>query len=740
MTVQQLLLPHSHRHRVCRLISTLLIFVAIGTAVWAEEGEGEITADLNSPQATVRTFFEAMGAVQAGNEARLLEAIACIYIDESLEGDARIDRGTQVAYELFDVLSNLRFAITDIPDEVSANNYLLQLGEGDEQVTLKLHFYEDKKWRFSSSTVDEDALKALKKTVVVEEGEAAELKEGFEERLKSPRAAVDTFLRGMNGKDGLTQEDALTVLDLAHLNKGVRQDVGMNLAVQLKAVLDRTKRIELSELPPESERPAYTLLRDPAGAVVLNVIADPETGIKAWKFTQETLERVEDLYLKYKDRALVEGVAATAETLSLSIRLRDWMYDHFPFLLRKTLYLQNWQWGGLFAVILLGMLVSRIITFVLIAIIRRWFQRARLRLNAKLEKDFVRPIRIAMMAWFWLLGLTILGLPAEALLYLRVAAQVVSAAGAIWATYRLIDIVGEYLAKKAAQSANKFDDLLVPITTRSLKIFVIAIGIVVVAKQAGQDPTAVLTGLGLGGLAFALAAKDVVANIFGSFTILMDRPFQLGDWVSIGSIDGSVESVGIRSTRIRTFYNSLITVPNSELINQHVDNMGARRYRRIKTNISVTYDTPPEKIEAFCEGIRELIRKHPYTRKDYYHCYLNQFAPHSLDILLYCFVETPEWATELRERHRLFVDIMRLAKRLGVEFAFPTQTLYMRQDTQAAASDAALYTPSLGRKEGSNIAQAHFPEGLAPPPVQFSSPEGMQTFTGTLPMGEDQEE
>jgi MscS family membrane protein len=168
----------------------------------------------------------------------------------------------------------------------------------------------------------------------------------------------------------------------------------------------------------------------------------------------------------------------------------------------------------------------------------------------------------------------------------------------------------------------------------------------------------------------------------------VERPFQVGDWVLIGDIEGTVEELGFRSTRIRTFYNSLITLPNVNLISAAVDNYGARRYRRWKTTLGVTYDTPPEKIEAFCEGIRELIRRHPYTRKDFFLVFLNDFGASSVDILVYMFFETPDWDTELRERHRLAVDILRLAGRLEVEFAFPTQTLHLVRGVKAGETPA----------------------------------------------------
>ncbi len=286
-------------------------------------------------------------------------------------------------------------------------------------------------------------------------------------------------------------------------------------------------------------------------------------------------------------------------------------------------------------------------------------------------------------------------------------------------------MLSDILKRKAAATATKFDDLLVPLFRKSLKIFVTVVGIVFLASVLKFNVTSLLAGLGLGGLAFTLAAQDSVKNLFGSMTVIMDRPFQVGDWVRIGSTEGSVEEVGFRSTRIRTFYNSRITVPNGTLISAVVDNMGARRYRRVKTMLSLTYDTPPEKIDAFCEGIRELIRRHPYTRKDYFHVYFNQFSASSLDVLLYTFLETPEWGTELREKHRLFNDILRLANRLKVEFAFPTQTLHLMKDEGGEAVEAPYPVEDeltealeLGRTEARAIVAGTLGDPMRiPPPV-----------------------
>jgi len=283
------------------------------------------------------------------------------------------------------------------------------------------------------------------------------------------------------------------------------------------------------------------------------------------------------------------------------------------------------------------------------------------------------------MALVWSGGLRFLWLPVGALSILEVAVRFVLAAGGVWAAYRLVDILAALLEDRARKTHNKFDDLLVPLVRKSLKVFIAAFGLVFIAETLEMDISSLLAGLGLGGLAVALAAQDTVKNLFGSLMVLIDRPFSVGDWVVIGDYEGVVEEVGFRSVRIRTFYNSLITLPNSNLISSAVDNYGARSYRRWSTKLGVTYDTPPATIDAFCEGIRELVRRHEITRKDAFEVHLNSFGDSGLEILLYVFFETGDWSKELAARHALALDILRLAERLGVDFAFPTRTVWLHE-------------------------------------------------------------
>ena len=188
-----------------------------------------------------------------------------------------------------------------------------------------------------------------------------------------------------------------------------------------------------------------------------------------------------------------------------------------------------------------------------------------------------------------------------------------------------------------------------------------------------------VAGLGIGGVAVALAAQDSIKNLLGGATILADKPFQVGDWVVIGQYEGTVEQVGFRSTRIRTFADSLITMPNARITDTEVNNMGRRSWRRYSTTLGLAYYTDPDRIQAFVEGVRAIVLANPKMRHDYYIVEFITFADSSLNIMVYTFIEAADWNEEMRTRHIFNLDILRLAERLAVDFAFPTQTLHVAE-------------------------------------------------------------
>jgi len=244
--------------------------------------------------------------------------------------------------------------------------------------------------------------------------------------------------------------------------------------------------------------------------------------------------------------------------------------------------------------------------------------------------------------------------------------------------YKIVDVVAAYFASLAAKTESTLDDQLVPLIRKTLKGLVILVGTLYVLRDGlNLDIIPFLTGISIGGVAIALAAQDTIKNFFGSIMIFIDKPFQVGDWVTSGEIDGTVEEVGFRSTRIRTFRNSVMYVPNGKIADAVVDNHGLRQYRRFFTTLTITYDTPPELIEEFVKGLQEIVLAHPKTRKDYFNIFFNNLSAYSQDIMFYIFFEVPTWPEELKSRHEILIQIIKLANALEVRFAFPTQTIHM---------------------------------------------------------------
>lgn len=539
------------------------------------------------------------------------------------------------------------------------------------------------------------------------------------EALSDARKTMQTFLTSMAAVSGGQRDQigqAISTLDLSYLPTVIQQQKGEVLATMLLSVIERSKTVVLRDIPRKPKNKTYVFGQYSQGQVS---IVKQDNG--RWLFSQNSLRALPEILEGLLEEPAKNGAKDPKVVLPFYIHLRS----KLPELLKGGFLLEYWQWIGIFLVVVIGFVVDKLVAWFLAKNVRVW--KVKHTAYKEMDDSILRPLGLMAMALIWWFLLGLLGLPDTALVILSVAVKLLVSISAVWSAFRLVDIVYVLLMRKALQTSNRFDDLLVPMISKSLKVFVVVMGVIFSADNLNIDVTSLLAGLGLGGLAFALAAKDLLGNFFGSLTVLLDRPFQIGDWVVIGDVEGSVEEVGFRSTRIRTFYNSLITLPNAILTNTKIDNMGARRYRRMKSMLGLTYDTSPEKIDAFCEGIRALIRLHPYMRKDYYQVYFNQYNAASLDILVYVFWETPDWNMELRERHRFLLDILRLAKQIGVEFAYPTQTLHIKQDPGKSESLATQFNPAMsqddafeiGRKEAQSIVEATIGLDAKPGRVEF---------------------
>ena len=275
--------------------------------------------------------------------------------------------------------------------------------------------------------------------------------------------------------------------------------------------------------------------------------------------------------------------------------------------------------------------------------------------------------------------------PEGANLFHAIAKNVSNLGGTVaifWFLYELVALLDARLMKWAVATESTIDDILAPLVGKTLRIFIIVIGsIIVLQNLTGLKIGPLVASLGIGGLAVALAAKDSIANFFGTLTILFDKPFQVGERIVIDKYDGTVENVGFRSTRIRLLTGHLVTIPNEKIVNSGVENIGRRPNLRWLTNIGITYDTPPEKVERAVTLIRGILENHEGMNGEFPpRVHFNGFNDYSLNIQIVVWYHPPNWWDFQAWVQKTCLEIMSRFADEGIDFAFPTQTVYMAND------------------------------------------------------------
>jgi len=256
------------------------------------------------------------------------------------------------------------------------------------------------------------------------------------------------------------------------------------------------------------------------------------------------------------------------------------------------------------------------------------------------------------------------------------AAMIVSVT---WIILRIVDFIGLVFIYRASLTESRLDDQLVPFAKEAVKIILGAIGfLAVLGVVFNLDVVSLVTGLGIGGLAFALAAKETLENLLGSFTIFIDKPFVVGDVVKVGSAEGTVENIGFRSTRIRTLEKTLLTVPNKKMVDAELDNLSERVVRRAKFTLSLTYETTGAQLQSITHDLLRTLNTHPMLEHNAVVRFLD-FNVSSLDILVIYFVKTSDWEKFAEVKEELNFRIMSLVKQHGSDFAYPTSRVLVEK-------------------------------------------------------------
>jgi len=330
-------------------------------------------------------------------------------------------------------------------------------------------------------------------------------------------------------------------------------------------------------------------------------------------------------------------------------------------------------------IIIAALLLAKVLFNAAKKIVSASFMKA----NIHVGDDNIQLLSTPFKLVFFVIGVRVavlfLGLPAEIRNIVSAVLRTIIALLLLWVIFRFMDALLSYLQKRAVPSTAKLDVKLLPFTFKGIKVLLAIVFIILIIQNWNYDITTLLTGLGLGGLAFALAAQNTLANFFGSVVIMTDRPFSLGDWIQTPSVEGTVEDIGFRSTRIRTFSQALVTVPNSTLSNESITNWSRMGKRRISFRLKLMIKTSSDQVRKFIERARILLQNNPDLDKETVFVYLDEFGNESLDVFFYFFTKTTNWKEYLEIKEQVNFQIMDLLDELNISLAYQSRSVYLEK-------------------------------------------------------------
>jgi len=349
------------------------------------------------------------------------------------------------------------------------------------------------------------------------------------------------------------------------------------------------------------------------------------------------------------------------------------MSDVFSFLNYQVMHQPLYKIVVAFAIFFVFLFARKFFTVIVIGILKKLAKKTKTDFDDKFLNAIKNPLRFVFIIAGIYFSFYYLEMDNKVLWHILKGMLIFDL---FWMIYNIITEFEEYvyhLLGKFGKSSRELASFLIKIT----KVFVVTVGVVALLQDWGINVTGFLASLGLGGLAFALAAKDTAANIFGGVAILTDNIFKIGEWVKVGSAEGIVEDIGMRTTKIRAFDKRLIVVPNSVIANSNVENFSRRDRRRITMRLGLTYDTSVQTMQNILNDIRDMLIKHPDIHNEPILIYFDEYQDSALSVFCYFFTKTAVWDEYLKIREDVNFKIKQIVEGHGAEFAFPSQSLYI---------------------------------------------------------------
>jgi MscS family membrane protein len=489
----------------------------------------------------------------------------------------------------------------------------------------------------------------------------------------SPRVAVERFLDLVRwGKDS----EAARYLQL---DEGQKKR-GPILARRLKAVLDQYVHLDpatISGDPEGSLEDGLGRRSEQITTIPNNGSADPVRLVRVlggptghrWVFSDETVAQIDGWYKKLPNR---------------------WLRDNLPSWLQRAgpKGLLLWQWVTLILLLPIAWFVGFIISRVTLFVLRRLTQRTAATWDDKLVQASSKPLVMAWSLGVLYLAVEVLDLQASAEAFLLRLLGALLLFAFFWGLLRSVDIIVGLVGETPWAKRNPASRSLLPLGGRIGKVLVVAMAVVAVLSDLGYPVASLVAGLGVGGIALALAAQKTFENLFGAFAVGVDQPFREGDFVKIGDVLGTVENIGLRSTRVRTLDRTLVTIPNGKLAEAQVESYAARDRIRLSCMLGVLYETTAAQMQAILAGCEQVLRAHPLIWPETVVVRFSAFGASSLDIEVMAWFQTTDFDVFRDARQEVFLGFMKVVEEAGSGFAFPTRTIHVVNE-QASQKEAS---------------------------------------------------
>ena len=371
--------------------------------------------------------------------------------------------------------------------------------------------------------------------------------------------------------------------------------------------------------------------------------------------------------------SLPAGHAQAKEVTDLLEQVVGWLHHFFPGI-ESGLF--HWLACGI--IVVAAILLRRLVTNIIFNQLKKLAAKTESTLDDKLFPAIEGPAATLVMVLGIFAALTVLPLAEHADQLINNLTKVTVLGVVLWGLIKAGGAILDHL-EEVAHRRNLTVATFMPLIKKTLLVFSLIVSVLLLAESLGANVGVFLASLGIGGLAFALAAQDTIANLFGSFVVVMDQPFRVGDVVKIGTAEGQVEDIGLRSTKIRTGARTLIIIPNRSVAHEPITNFTRMPQRRVDQTIGLTGDTTPEQMVAIVKDIQQILRDDPGVHKETIGANFAGFGPSSLDIQIVYFAAEPNWQQHMELGERINLAIMQTIAARGLSLAFPTPTVRLAQ-------------------------------------------------------------